>query len=62
LLRAGGRVAIIELDDLPWYYLHAAHTTRAELVRAEMEAAGYVLVASHEFLEHQNFLIFAARE
>ena len=57
-LRPRGRVAIIEMQDLPWYLGHGEHQTDAKIIRGEMESAGYVLSAEHGFLELQSFLVF----
>lgn len=59
-LRPGGRIAIIEMQDLPWYLGHGGHQTDSRAIRSEMEAAGYVLSAEHRFLELQSFLEFTA--
>lgn len=59
-LRAGGRIAIIEYRKqngvLSW--LIGAHFTYPALIDREMAAAGYDLVASHDFLERQSFRVF----
>lgn len=58
-LKSNGRIAIIELDDLPWYLftLHS-HQTSAETIKKEMHQAGYILIEEHNNLPVQNFLIF----
>jgi arsenite methyltransferase len=58
-LRPGGRVAIIDLNGGGWLGWHAGHSTSAEKLRVDMEAAGYRVVAAPTFLEEQNFLIVA---
>jgi FkbM family methyltransferase len=50
-LRPAGRVAIVE-------YRSGNHGTSADVIRAELEAAGYRLVQEETFLEEQSFLIF----
>ena len=57
-LRPHGRVAIVELSEAPSWFL-PSHTTSAETIRSEMEAAGYRFVEAHDFLERQHFLVFA---
>ena len=61
-LAPAGRVAVIdpneELTGIVSWFLDEGHTSRAADVRAEMSAAGYVEVASHEFLLTQIFEIF----
>jgi cyclopropane fatty-acyl-phospholipid synthase-like methyltransferase len=57
-LRPQGRVAILELSEAPSWFL-PSHTTSAETIRSEMEAAGYRFVEAHDFLERQHFLVFA---
>jgi predicted methyltransferase len=58
-LRPGGRVAILEYAESPSWFL-PAHTTSAETIRSEMEAAGFRLEKDHDFLlPRQHFLVFA---
>jgi arsenite methyltransferase len=61
-LRPGGRVAIVELKGVGWFERWFGHFTPAEEIREEMRAAGYRLVAQHDFLERQHFLVFAPEE
>jgi predicted methyltransferase len=56
-LRPGGRVAILEYSKAPSWFL-PSHTTSAEAIRAEMEAAGYRLLQTHDFPSRQHFLVF----
>jgi predicted methyltransferase len=60
-LRPGGRVAIIEFDGGGFFQRLFPHYTEPETIREEMSAAGYSLVADHDFLERQSFLVFAPR-
>jgi len=60
-LRPGGRLAIVDFkadepDGPP-----PERRLLPEKVRVEMEQAGYRLVASHDFLSRQYFLVFQAR-
>lgn len=52
-----GRVAIIDYkpSGLAWLFGHA---TSEEIVRAELESAGYHLIEAPDFLSKQHFLIF----
>jgi len=58
-LRPDGRIAVIELSGKSWFSRWLGHWTDPEEIRAEMEAAGYVRVADHDFLERQSFQVFA---
>ena len=59
-LKPGGRVAII--DHMPNRGLSFVslfrHFTPVEKIRGAMEAAGYVLLESFDFLPSQSFMIF----
>ena len=58
LLRAGGRVAIVDFRlDSPQGPPRAARVA-PDTVKAEMKAAGYALAAEHGFLPYQYFLVF----
>ena len=54
-LRPGGRVVVVEFrgDGFP-----PGHATAPEEIRSKLEAAGYTLDASYDFLEKQSFQIF----
>jgi SAM-dependent methyltransferase len=57
-LRPGGRVAVIEFSGHGWFQRVFPHFTAPEVIRAEMEAAGYRRVAAFDYLERQSFQIF----
>jgi arsenite methyltransferase len=57
-LRPGGRIAVLEFKKEGWFQRVFPHSTDADLIRDEMESAGYTMVASHDFAERQHFLIF----
>ncbi len=59
VLRPGGRVAIVELAGGRGF--HKAHSTPPEEIKAQLEKAGYALAETHDFLEHQSFLVFEVR-
>jgi predicted methyltransferase len=58
-LRPGGRIAVVEHSPGGW--LMGSHATGTDVIRGELEAAGYRLVAQHDFLPRQSFLVFAVR-
>jgi len=58
-LRDNGRVAILDFHKTGFFSGILGHGTSKELVRQEMNEAGYRLVAEHSFLQDQHFQIFA---
>ena len=58
-LRPGGRVAVVEPNGEGWFQGLFPHFVEPEVIRAEMEAAGYERVEDFDFLEHQSFQVFA---
>jgi arsenite methyltransferase len=60
-LRPGGRLAIVDFRrDSNFLIRWGGHYTEPETLRQELEAAGYRVVAEHDFLSRQHFLVFAA--
>ena len=62
-LKPGGRVAIVEFaprDEGLFHLFLGSHATAGELIRGELEDAGYVLAEDVSFLERQSFQIFVA--
>ena len=58
-LRAGGRVAVIEFNGEGWFQKLFKHSTDAEVIRSEMQAAGYRQERSYDYLPRQHFLVFS---
>lgn len=58
-LRDGGRIAIIEFNGQGWFAHLFGHYTPAEVIKEEMEAAGYRLSREFDFLSKQSFLVFS---
>lgn len=63
LLRPGGRVAVLEFrPGAPGGGPPEAMRLAPETIVAELAAAGFVLVESHDFLPRESFLVFAPAE
>jgi ubiquinone/menaquinone biosynthesis C-methylase UbiE len=60
-LGPGGRIAILDYNGKGWFVRLFKHFTPPAVVKKEMEEAGYGLVAEHDFIERQSFLIYARR-
>ncbi len=58
-LRANGRVAIVDFSERSFWERIIGHATPSDLIRNEMQAAGYQLQQEHTFLPDQSFLVFA---
>lgn len=54
-----GRVAIIDFNEKGWLKGLSSHHTPKEVIKKEMEQAGYRLEREFDFLPKQNFLIFS---
>ena len=59
-LRPGGRIAIVDFDGRHWTAI-LGHTTPMEVVKKEMQEAGYRLEREFDFLERQAFVVFSKR-
>ena len=61
-LRPGGRVAILDYSGTKgWFVSWFGHFTKPEVIRDEMEGAGYELAAEHDFIDRQSFQIFVRK-
>ena len=60
-LRPGGRVAIVDFNGRHWSATFMGHYTPAEVIKREMEEAGYRLEHELDFLDRQSFLIFSRK-
>jgi arsenite methyltransferase len=58
-LREGGRLAVIDYREEGFMQGLLGHSTDGSLIQTELESAGYELIAEHDFIEKQHFLIFA---
>lgn len=61
-LSPNGRIAILELRGTSWFSRNFGHFTDRETIVAELAAAGYEEIASHDFIEEQTFTIFRRAE
>lgn len=61
-LAPGGRVAVIDYDGRKgWLVRWIGHTTPRDVLLREMDEAGYEVVAEHDFVDRQSFVIFRPR-
>ncbi len=59
-LRPGGRLAVLDYRDEGLIQTIVGHATDGEVIKEELGRAGYRLVAEHDFIEKQHFLVFAS--
>jgi len=57
-LRPGGRIAIVDFDGRHWTAIFG-HTTPVEVIKKEMQQAGYRLERELDFLDRQAFLVYS---
>lgn len=60
-LRAGGRIAIVESKRQGFFHTLFGHATEDDVIRTEMEAAGYEVARELDFVSSQSFLIFVPK-
>ena len=60
-LRPGGRIAIVDFDGRHWSAGFVGHYTPVEVIKKEMEEAGYRLEQEFDFLDRQSFLVFSRK-
>ena len=57
-LGPSGRLAVVEYKRRGFVHRILGHATEENVIRSELEQAGYTLAADHDFIEQQHFLIF----
>jgi len=60
-LRPGGRIAIVDFNGKHWSATFVGHATPVELIKKEMDEAGYRLERELDFLDRQSFLVFSKK-
>ncbi len=60
-LRPGGRIAIVDFNGKHWSATFVGHYSPVELIKKEMDEAGYRLEREFDFLDRQSFLVFAKK-
>ena len=60
-LRPGGRIAIVDFNGKHWSATFVGHYTPVELIKQEMDEAGYRLEREFDFLDRQSFLVFSRK-
>jgi arsenite methyltransferase len=58
-LRPGGRIAIVDFNGKHWSATFIGHTTPVEVIKKEMDEAGFRLEREFDFLDRQSFLVFS---
>jgi len=58
-LRSGGRIAIIDFSGKQWFALFGGHYTPSEVIKREMNQAGFELQREFDLLPKQYFLVFS---
>ena len=58
-LRPGGRVAIVDFDGRHWFASFVGHYTPVEVIKKEMQEAGYRREREFDFLDRQAFLVYS---
>lgn len=58
-LRQGGRIAIVEFSGKHWLPFLGSHYTSGQVIKSEMNDAGFALQREFDFLSKQSFLVFA---
>jgi len=57
-LRPGGRIAIVDFNGKHWSATFIGHYSPVELIKKEMDEAGYRLEREFDFLDRQSFMIY----
>ncbi len=57
-----GRIAILDFHPKGFFPGFLGHGTDADVVRLELEAAGYQFLAAHNLVDRQHFQIFSPRD
>lgn len=58
-LKPSGRIAIMDFNGKEWFQKILPHFTASEVIKKEMESAGYHLQHEFNFLPRQHFLVFS---
>ena len=60
-LRPDGRIAIVDFNGKHWSATFIGHYSPVELIKKEMDEAGYRLEREFDFLDRQSFLVFSRK-